>query len=192
MRHRVDQWRSSLGSSFVGPLCHVRNEMMSLVRTVITDFLSISPVSETQSWSVKIVSWIIICGAIMSCKKWNDVPGTYCHNRLFMHSWECYFGVYCLHYFTTQEINTKITQTGAHSSPNIIDNLYIHFEAFQEKTRSRNHHELMNMITGICSECRDHFVYAPNQWETTLHCNVSHSLDASTKQSLWMWNKQYM
>ena len=32
---------------------------------------------------------------------------------------------------------------------------------------------------------RDHFVYAPNQWETTLHCNVvSHWLGAYTKWSL--------
>ena len=29
--------------------------------------------------------------------------------------------------------------------------------------------------------CRDHFLYAPNQWETTLHCNVvSYWLDAYT------------
>ena len=32
----------------------------------------------------------------------------------------------------------------------------------------------------------DHFVCAPNQWETTLHCNVvSHWLDAYTKRSLY-------
>ena len=32
---------------------------------------------------------------------------------------------------------------------------------------------------------RDHFVYAPSQWETTLHCNVvSHWLGAYTKWSL--------
>ena len=29
---------------------------------------------------------------------------------------------------------------------------------------------------------RDHFVYAPNQWETTLHCNVTSDwLGAYTK-----------
>ena len=33
--------------------------------------------------------------------------------------------------------------------------------------------------------CRDHFVYAPNQWETTLRCNVvSHWLGACTNWSL--------
>ena len=35
---------------------------------------------------------------------------------------------------------------------------------------------------------RDHFVYAPNQWETTLHCNfVSHWLGTYTKWSLDQW-----
>ena len=62
------------------------------------------------------------------------------------------------------------------------------------------------------SNCRDHFVYAPSQWETTLHCNVishwlgadvyapsqwktmlqcnvvSHWLDAYTKWSLQLYN----
>ena len=33
-------------------------------------------------------------------------------------------------------------------------------------------------------DCRDHFVFAPSQWETTLHCNVvSHWLGANTKWS---------
>ena len=37
-------------------------------------------------------------------------------------------------------------------------------------------------------EIRDHFVYAPNQWETTLHCTVvSHWLGAYTKWSLRNW-----
>ena len=39
--------------------------------------------------------------------------------------------------------------------------------------------------------CRDHFVYVPSQWETTLHCNVvSHWLGAYTERSLMctsMW-----
>ena len=35
--------------------------------------------------------------------------------------------------------------------------------------------------------CRDHFVYVPSQWETTLHCNVvSHWLGTYTKWSLYM------
>ena len=35
--------------------------------------------------------------------------------------------------------------------------------------------------------CRDHFVYVPSQWETTLQCNiVSHWLGAYTKRSLNM------
>ena len=40
---------------------------------------------------------------------------------------------------------------------------------------------------------RDHFVYVPSQWETTLHCNLgSYWLDAYTKWSLilhdiWFW-----
>ena len=35
---------------------------------------------------------------------------------------------------------------------------------------------------------RVHFVYAPSQWETTLHCNVvSHWLGAYTKWSLLSW-----
>ena len=40
---------------------------------------------------------------------------------------------------------------------------------------------------------RDHFVYAPNQWETTLQCNVvSHWLGASTERSLMMWATVYL
>ena len=35
-------------------------------------------------------------------------------------------------------------------------------------------------------KCRDRFVNAPSQWETTLHCNVSHLLGAYTKWSLEM------
>ena len=36
--------------------------------------------------------------------------------------------------------------------------------------------------------CRNHFVHAPNHWETTLHCNVvSHWLGACTKWSLLWW-----
>ena len=41
---------------------------------------------------------------------------------------------------------------------------------------------------------RDHFVYAPSQWETTLQCNVaSHWLDAHTKWSLHVseWPKRF-
>ena len=35
---------------------------------------------------------------------------------------------------------------------------------------------------------RDHFVHAPSQWETTLHCNVvSHWLGACKKLSLMVW-----
>ena len=38
--------------------------------------------------------------------------------------------------------------------------------------------------------CRDHFVYVPSQWETTLQCNmVSHWLAAYTKRSLNMSTK---
>ena len=33
---------------------------------------------------------------------------------------------------------------------------------------------------------RDHFVYAPSQWETTLHCNVSHWLGACTQNVPWI------
>ena len=40
--------------------------------------------------------------------------------------------------------------------------------------------------------CRDHFVYAPSQWEIMLHCNVvSHWLGTCTKWSLnmlYIWN----
>ena len=40
------------------------------------------------------------------------------------------------------------------------------------------------MISSLPS-CRDHFVNVPNQWETTLHCNiVSYWLGAFTKRSL--------
>ena len=39
---------------------------------------------------------------------------------------------------------------------------------------------------------RDHFVYAPSQWETTLHCNiVSHWLGAYTKWSLYFGLETY-
>ena len=38
-----------------------------------------------------------------------------------------------------------------------------------------------------CNVHRDHFVYAPSQWETTLHCNVvSHWLGAYTTPSQWV------
>ena len=38
----------------------------------------------------------------------------------------------------------------------------------------------------ICVSYRDHFLYAPSLWETTLHCNViSHRLGAYRKWSLW-------
>ena len=42
----------------------------------------------------------------------------------------------------------------------------------------------------ICySVSRDHFVYAPSQWETTLQCNfVCHWLGAYTKFSLWIFS----
>ena len=37
--------------------------------------------------------------------------------------------------------------------------------------------------------CNDHFVYAPSQWERTLHCCISHWLDAFTECSLhWCLN----
>ena len=43
------------------------------------------------------------------------------------------------------------------------------------------------------SMCRDHFVYAPRQWETKLQCNIiSHWLGTYTKWSLHMeihWNR---
>ena len=40
--------------------------------------------------------------------------------------------------------------------------------------------------TIIYHDSRDHFVSAPSQWETTLHCNVvSHWLGAYTKWFLW-------
>ena len=43
---------------------------------------------------------------------------------------------------------------------------------------------LFSSVSG--SSSRDHFVYAPNQWETTLQCNVvSHWLGAYTKLSLY-------
>ena len=39
---------------------------------------------------------------------------------------------------------------------------------------------------------RDHFVYAPSQWKTTLHCYlVSHWLDAYTKLSLILYTVSY-
>ena len=47
---------------------------------------------------------------------------------------------------------------------------------------------LHGQIIALCisyTYCRVHFVYAPSQWETTLHCNVvSHWLGAYTKWSL--------
>ena len=37
---------------------------------------------------------------------------------------------------------------------------------------------------------RDHFVYVPNQWETTLQCNVvSHGLDAAQNDP---WSNDFM
>ena len=61
--------------------------------------------SEIRGRSVKISIFIVIYGFVMSCKKWN----MYSRDELFMHSLQCYFGVYLSHCFPTREINTKIT-----------------------------------------------------------------------------------
>ena len=46
----------------------------------------------------------------------------------------------------------------------------------------------MCIIYGMYCTLRDHFVYAPSQWEATLHCNVvSHWLGTYTKWSLYPW-----
>ena len=43
-----------------------------------------------------------------------------------------------------------------------------------------------NISTYSSTDIRDHFAYAPSQWEMMLHCNViSHWLGAYTKWSLW-------
>ena len=51
-------------------------------------------------------------------------------------------------------------------------------------------HKIWNVTTiwKIYSISRDHLVNAPSQWETALHCNVSHCLGANTKwwPCLWM------
>ena len=51
-----------------------------------------------------------------------------------------------------------------------------------------NPHSLAVMFprkSDVITTCRDHFVNAPSQWETTLHCNIiSHWLGAYTKWSL--------
>ena len=47
---------------------------------------------------------------------------------------------------------------------------------------------LVEMACRLGSASRDHFVYAPRQWETTLQRNgVSHWLGAYTKWSLCKW-----
>ena len=51
----------------------------------------------------------------------------------------------------------------------------LHFNQLCTKTSTRKY------------MCRDHLVYAPSQWETTLQCNVvSHWLGAYTKWSLYV------
>ena len=50
---------------------------------------------------------------------------------------------------------------------------------------SIKHNKVTCIFYGIYCMYRDHFVYTPSQWETTLHCNVvSHWLRAFTKWSL--------
>ena len=39
----------------------------------------------------------------------------YCHDELFMHSWECYFGVYLPCWFSNQERNTNIALCWMHN-----------------------------------------------------------------------------
>ena len=46
------------------------------------------------------------------------------------------------------------------------------------------HHENINNVESVYP-CRDHFAYAPSQWEKTLLCNVvSHWVASSTERSL--------
>ena len=57
----------------------------------------------------------------------------------------------------------------------------------------------MSTTVEVCLWChrhddyRDHSLYAPSQWEMTLHCNViSHWLGAYMKWSLWLWRYHFM
>ena len=47
----------------------------------------------------------------------------------------------------------------------------------------------MNTHFGHNAKCRDHFVYAPNQWETTLHCK-SLSIISQLSRTHCHWNIQ--
>ena len=73
---------------------------------IVTLSAHCEPGSGTSSWCVKVVFLIAIYMLIMSCNKSINV---YCRDELFMHSLECYFGVYFPRCFATREINTKVT-----------------------------------------------------------------------------------
>ena len=54
-------------------------------------------------------------------------------------------------------------------------------------------HELIQLLWNRFQTCRDHFVYAPSQWETALHCNmISYWLGAFTKWSLDLLHKSHI
>ena len=59
-------------------------------------------------------------------------------------------------------------------------------KTYRRRFRVYNEPKLIITASDICRHNgQDHFVYAPNQWETTLQCNVaSHWLNAYTKWSM--------
>ena len=60
--------------------------------------------------------------------------------------------------------------------------IFILFDKHESNLQSIIH---ILLICNTISRCRDHFVYAPSQWETMLNCNiVSYWLDGYTKWSL--------
>ena len=69
----------------------------------------------------------------------------YSRDELFLHSLECYFGVYFPRCFATREINTKITlslvsaETIRHSSTYIIIYVYEYIMALQYVTQTSIH-----------------------------------------------------
>ena len=97
------------------------------------------------------------------------------------------------------EFGTTAAQTGhktinlesAQSSIGVTHPATIHLNIEpQDISTSDSYHSDMSHLSSLTYEYKDHFVYAPGQWEMTLHCKVtSRWLGAYTKCSLGIADK---
>ena len=95
---------------------------------------------------------------------------------------QCYFGVkrYSCRHMKSDMILFDFDCTYSDIHVVLYDN-YLYKRCFIELSKLTN----TTSWTSWMVYDRDHFVYAPSQWETTLQCNVvSHWLGAYTKWSL--------